>query len=362
MNDLHAELFCDPYATGLWRHRSLLVHVAYAFSELEWTVRPVVAVPAPLSGSSASAYAESARRAGTAAGLPVADDLFADGVPASWGACEALTAVRATEPAAALPYLHRLASRVFAAGSPPETPAELADLATSLPGVDADVVREAVGSRRAAAAVGRDLERGRDLFARLEAHEVRGDPESVPLGPRLYGDGRLPPEPLRRRSVDENTGGESSNEDDADGSDGGAADAEANGTDDSEPRVPRAPLVRIVAGEYTVVVDPRTGFDEFVDVLRRYDPDLGDLDWQARLHGRHVMRAYGMGKRTAENLSSERYADKVRTILADVDEAFVPDLAACADLDPDTCRVAVRELKLRGDVERTDGGGWSLSN
>jgi hypothetical protein len=350
MSDLRAELFCDPFAPGVWRFRPLLSRIGYTFSELPWTVRPVAAVETRLEGEAADSFRTAATQAGAAADLPVAAELFAEGVPSSWPACEALVAVRSSQPEAARRYLDRLSARTFAEGEPPTSADTLAALAESV-GVAGDVVRDAVGSRRATAAVGRDIERGRALFETLHAHEVRGDPEADELGARLSDDGG---------AADPADGGDDSAEhDDADAPSAPAAQRSLAG---SASAVPRPPLVRIYAGDRTVVVDPRTGFDEFLDVLHRYDPDLGDLDWESQLYGRKVMTAYSIPDRTAEHLSTEPYGEKIRTILTALGEAFTAEVAACADLDAETVRLELRSQRADGVVESTDSGAWTLSN
>lgn len=359
---LHVELFCDPYAVGSWRHRPTLKHVAYAFPELEWTLRPIVAHPEPLSGEAAETFAADARSAASAAGLPAANDDFGERVPASWVACEALIAARADDADAALELYNRLSARLFAGGDPATTAKEVASVATDIDGLDADAVRAAVGSRRVTAALGRDLEIGRALLANRNQYEFRGTPEELPLADRLYGDVSAP--------LDNPTGAEPA----ADGTENAdvADDAEdvddaddAEDTDDVEteggskpPTVPAPPLVRVRAGSHTVVVDPAGGHQEFADVLGRFDADLGRPAWEEKLYGRKAMQSYGMEQRTAENISGEDYPEKAEKVLSIAGESFVADVAACTLLDPDTCRVALRKLGAQGRAERGPSGGW----
>ncbi len=344
MADLHAELFCDPLSVAGWRHRPILKRVAYTYPELPWTLRPTVAFPDPLTGEDASTYARDARRAADAAGLPVDADALAEGVPSSWVACEALVAARAADPAGAMELYHRLGAATFAGGDPPETADAVANVAAEIDGLDAGEIREAVGSRRATAALGRDLERGAAMFATLDAYEVRGTPGRLRLDERLVGDGASTPS----RSVDTTAEGET-----ADGT-----DDEPDTRDSEPPVVPSPPVVRLTAGKYTVLIDPAQGYQEFADVLGRYDPDMGRDLWKEQRYGRKVIQAYGLGQRTAENLSGEDYGAKSRRVLDAVGESFVADVAACSTLDPDTCRIALRQLAADGGAERGPAGGW----
>lgn len=361
MTTLHAELFCDPFAVRSWRHRSTLKHVAYAFPELTWTLRPIVAHPEPLEGEVATAFAADAQEAGSAAGLPVADEALAEGVPASWRACEALVAARADDAEGAFELSNRLSARLFAGGDPATTADELAAVATDIEGLDAEAVRAAVGTRCATAALGRDLEVGRSLLANLDTFEVRGTPEGLPLSDRLLGDVAAP---LDSESGREPIAEEDANEDEetdtetqgvgTENADGDSVAEEA----ESAPMIPSPPIVRIRAGDYTVVVDPGEGHQEFSDVLQRFDADIGRQVWGEKLYGRSAMRAYGMEKRTAENLTGEKYPEKAGAVLEEAGECFIADVAACTSLSPDTCRVALRKLGAEGSAERGPAGGW----
>lgn len=342
----HAELFCDPYAVGSWRHRPTLKHVAYAFPELEWTLRPIVAHPEPRSGEAAATFATEARNAASAADLPVADE-FGGQVPASWVACEALVAARAADTDAALELYNRLSARLFAGGDPATTAEAVASVAADIDGLDADAVRTAVGSRRTTAALGRDLEIGRALLANRDRYEFRGTPEALPLADRLYGDVSAP--------LDVPTGTEPA-PDEADDEDDPEEAVEQS--EPEPPTVPAPPLVRVRAGSHTVVVDPAGGHQEFADVFRRFDADIGRPAWEEKLYGRKAMQAYGMEQRTAENLSGENYPEKAEEVLSIAGESFVADVAACTHLDTDTCRVALRKLGAQGRAERGPTGGW----
>lgn len=333
MADLHAELFCDPLSVAGWRHRPMLKRVAYTYPELPWTLRPTVAFPDPLTEEDAATYARDARRAADAAGLPVDADPLDAGVPSSWVACEALVTARAADPAGAMELYHRLGAATFAGGDPPETAEAVASVAADVDGLDADEIRDAVGSRRATAALGRDLERGAAMFANLDDYEVRGTPGRLRLDERLVGDGASTPD-------DDSDAGEDSD------------------TRADSPVVPSPPVVRLTAGKYTVLVDPAQGYQEFADVLGRYDPDMGRDLWKEQRYGRKVIQAYGLGQRTAENLSGEDYGAKSRKVLDAVGESFVADVAACSTLDPDTCRLALRQLGADGGAERGPTGGW----
>lgn len=350
MTTLHAELFCDPFAVDSWRHRPTLKHVSYAFPELRWTLRPIVAHPDSFEGDAAASFAADARQAGTAAGLPVAGEAVADGIPSSWSACEALVAARSADAAGAFELYNRLSARLFAGGDPATTADELASVAAEIEGLDAQTVRTGVGSRRATAALGRDLEIGRELFARLNEFEVRGTPDRLPLADRLLGDAVVP--------LNSESGWESLGDDAEEGADGSETDQSDSDQDPAEPMVPSPPLVRISAGDYTVVVDPAGGHQEFADVLQRFDADIGRPAWEEKLYGRKAMRAYGMEKRTAENITGEDYPEKAKGVLEEAGESFVADVAACTDLDPDTCRVALRKLGADGSAERGPSGGW----
>jgi predicted DsbA family dithiol-disulfide isomerase len=349
MASLHAELFCDPFAVAGWRYRPVLKRVAYTYPELSWTLRPTVAFPDPLEGDDAATYARDARRAADAVGLPVDADPLEDGVPASWTACEALVAARAADPDGAMELYHRLSAATFAGGQPPATAAAVADVAAEIDGLDADSIRDAVGSHRATAALGRELAIGADMFDRIDEHEVRGTPGRLRLDARLVDDGASAPSPAA-----ENDGAA-----DTDAEDGGPTDE--TDSDDPDPAVvPSPPVVRITAGKYTVVVDPAQGYQEFSDVFGRYDPDMGRDLWKEERYGRKVIQAYNVGQRTAENLSGENYDEKARRVLAATGESFVADVAACTTLDPDTCRLALRRLGADDDVTTGPHGGWRL--
>ena len=347
MAELHAELFCDPFSVAGWRHRPTLKRVAYTYPELSWTLRPTVAFPDPLSGEDEQTYARDARRAADAAGLPVDADSLESGIPASWAACEALVAARAADPDAAMELYHRLSAATFAGGDPPATPEAIGAVAADIDDLDAASIRDAVGSRRATAALGRDLAIGADIFERLDEHEVRGTPGRLRLDARLVGDGASAPAP----------DGTDGNDADEDGADEDDADEEA---DDSPAVVPAPPVVRLTAGQYTVLIDPAQGYQEFSDALGRYDPDMGRDLWKEQRYGRKVIQAYGLGQRTAENLSGESYPEKSREVLASVGESFVADVAACSTLDTDTARIALRQLGAEGGAERGPSGGWRL--
>lgn len=351
---LHAELFCDPYAVGSWRHRPTLKHVAYAFPELEWTLRPVVSHPDPIEGAAASTFADDARAAAADANLPVADEALGARLPASWAACEALVAAREQDPSAAFELYNRLSAKLFAGGDPAETATEVATVASGIDGLDADAIRDAVGSRPATAALGRDLEIARALLANRDRFEFRGTPGDRPLGEVLPGGGDAPLEtPTGTEPVEpvDEIDAESENE----------PTSEPTEESDSQPVVPVPPVVRIRAGKYTVVVDPAEGHQEFADVLQRFDADIGRPAWEEKLYGRKAMRAYGMEQRTAENLSGENYPEKAETVLSAAGESFVADVAACTQLDPDTCRVALRKLGVQGRAERGPSGGWRVA-
>lgn len=345
MTRVTADLFCDPLAVAGWQHQPTLRHVEYAFPEVNWHIRPLVAHPSSLEGEDASAFAAAASDAAQKAGLPVDEGRLADGLPASWPACEALIRVQADSPERALPYLRQLRAETFARGRPPASTQALVAVAERVEGVDPNAIEAAVGSRRATAAVGRNLERGRSLVESLPDIEVRGNPETLSVAERLIWDGR--------------STGHAAEETERDG-ESDRADDDATRAETCVDRVPAPPLVEFHSGDRTVVVDPARGFDEFADVLRGFDADLGELDWGAAIHGREAMQAYGIEKRTAENLSNERFAPKVREVLSRLDDAFVAEIAACADLDPDTTRVAVRELSVEGLAERTPTGAWRL--
>lgn len=354
MADLHAELFCDPFSVAGWRHRPTLKRVAYTYPELSWTLRPTVAFPDPLSGEDAQTFARDAQRAADAADLPVAADSLESGVPASWDACEALVAARAADPDAAMELYHRLGATTFAGGDPPSTPEAIGKIAAGIDGLDAASIRDAIGSHRATAALGRDLAIGADIFERLDEHEVRGTPGRLRLDARLVGDGAS-----ALGSDDEAEGGdETGDEGDAES---GEKSNDENPADDSPDVVPAPPVVRLTAGKYTVLIDPAQGYQEFSDVLGRYDPDMGRDLWKEERYGRKVIQAYGLGQRTAENLSGESYPEKSREVLASVGESFVADVAACSTLDTDTARIALRQLGTEGGAERGPYGGWRLA-
>lgn len=347
MADLHAELFCDPFSVAGWRHRPTLKRVAYTYPELPWTLRPTVAFPDSLSGEKAETYARDARDAADATGLPVDADPLESGVPASWAACEALVAARAADPDGALELYHRLSAATFAGGDPPSTVEAIGEIAAGVDGLDAGSIRDAIGSRRATAALGRDLAIGADIFDRLDEYEVRGTPGRLRLDARLVGDGASALAP------DETGADEAPDE--------GGADSDGSDADDGPAVVPAPPVVRLTAGNYTVLIDPAQGYQEFSDALGRYDPDMGRDLWKEQRYGRKVIQAYGLGQRTAENLSGESYPEKSREVLESVGESFVADVAACSTLDPDTARIALRQLGAEGGAERGPGGGWRLA-
>ncbi|GAB7095912.1 hypothetical protein JCM30237_30660 [Halolamina litorea] len=350
MAELHAELFCDPLSVAGWRHRSTLKRVAYTYPELTWTLRPTVAFPDPLEGEAAATYAADARRAADAAGLPVEAEPLKAGVPASWVACEALVAARAMDPAGAMELYHRLNAASFAGGSPPSSADAVADVGTEIDGLDADEIRAAIGSRRTTAGLGRDLAIGEAMFDRLDEHEVRGTPGRLRLDARLLGDGASAPDGDEAEA--DNT------DDDAEGENGDGETADDTSDTPEPASVPAPPVVRLTAGRYTVVIDLSQGFQEFADVLGRYDPDMGRDLWREGRYGRKVIQAYGLGQRTAENLSGEDFSEKSRRVLDAVGESFVADVAACSTLDPDTCRIALRQLGAAGGAERGPSGGW----
>ena len=342
MDDLHAELFCDPLSVAGWRHRPILKRVAYTYPELSWTLRPTVAFPDPLDGDNAITYARDARQAADVAGLPVDADPLEAGVPSSWAACEGLVAARAADPDGAMELYHRLSAATFAGGDPPATPERIADVAAEVEGLDAGTIRGAIGSRRATAALGRDLAIGAEMFDSLDDHGVRGSPGRLRLDARLVGDGVSTPAVADPNGDAEDD--EPADEDEA----------------DRDGVVPAPPAVRITAGKYTVLLDLAQGYQEFSDVLGRYDPDMGRDLWKEQRYGRNVIQAYNVGQRTAENLSGENYDEKARRVIEATGESFVADVAACTTLDPDTCRLALRRLAAGSGVESGPHGGWRL--
>jgi len=355
---IRATLFTDPLSIDSWRHRPTVRRLGYVFRDVAWTPRAAVALPDRLDGERAREFAATAADAAEATGLPLADDAFAEGVPASWAACEALAAVRAVAPGRALAFHRRVQAEAFGGGRPPADARALGALAADV-GVDADEVAAAVGSRRATAAVGADLERARATVAALDDLEVRGAPDRLPLGDRLLTDAPAGDEGTTPADDD---GATPTDDDGATPMDDeGTTPMDDEGTtptDDAEAAVFAPPVVRIDAGDETVVVDVRAGFDEFVDVFGRIDPDLGHLDHTADKLGRRAMRAYGMPKAAAEQLTHGQYGERIASFLADDGPAFTPEIAACLDLDPATVRDAARDLVLASDVTSTATGAW----
>ncbi|QCC47137.1 hypothetical protein [Halobellus limi] len=344
MSDITITLFSDPLSVAAYRNRPVRSRLRYGFSDVDRRYRCLVSIPEPIDGADAES-AERLARFDDTGGMPVESDVTADGVPSSWMACEAIAAGRETGGrGAAFDLARALADRTFAAGDPPSTPEGVRRIAESVPGIDAEAVAAAVGTRRATAAVGRDLERARETVSRLAEVDVRGSPRTVPLRPRSHLDGPL-------------SDGDGAGSPDGRDSDDGTDDADP--TARTEDAVFAAPVYRIDGPAGTTVVDGAAGFDVLRDAVRTHDPDLGDAGASTETQSRNVMQQYGADALSAESLGPEDHRERALEVLGALPSAFAPEIAACLDVTEETCRIALHRLKREGSVRRETTGAWT---
>ena len=360
MSEVSVTLFSDPLSVAAYRNRPTQSRLRHAFDEVDLRYRCLVSIPNPIAGEDAAA--DGLERFENTGEMPVDSALTADGLPSSWPACEAVAAAReAGGSAAALDFARAVADRTFAGGDPQSAPESLGALAASSVGIDAERVADAVGGRRATAAVGRDLERARRTVSLLPDVAVRGTPETEPLRPRSCLDG---PGPDTRSEAAFDT--DSSTEEDTDPDAGGDSDTDGGGTDSSddtpsrtEAAVLAAPVYRIDGPAGTTVVDGTAGFPALREAIRTHDPDLGDTGESTETHSRNVMQQYGTDALNAESFSPEDHGERALDVLRTLGTAFMPEIAACLDVTAETCRVALHRLKREGSVKRETTGAWT---
>ncbi|WP_049986970.1 hypothetical protein [Halobellus rufus] len=372
MSDVTITLFSDPLSVRAYRRRAVRSQLRYAFDDVDLRYRCVVSIPERSNASGDATGDDPGERDGTddgdetaaraealselrAAGtMPVADLVSAEGLPPSWAACEAIVAARAQGGGgAAFDLARTLADRVFASGESIATPDEIREAAASVAGLDPERVADAVGTRRATAAVGRDLERARQTVESLPEVDVRGTPETVPLGSRSYLDGV--PEGPNAQAGPEADGAAAAEDGEAPDSD---ADGEGSEATPSTDEVFRAPVYRVDGPTGATVVDGAAGFDALRDAIRRFDPDLGDTGETTETQSRNVMQQYGAAPMNAESFGPEDHESRALDVLATLPSAFTAEVRACLDVTDETCRIALHRLKRDGRVRRATTGAW----
>ncbi|MFD1687364.1 hypothetical protein [Halobellus litoreus] len=361
MSDVSVTLFSDPLSVAAYRNRPTQSRLRHAFDDVDRRYRCLVSIPTPIGGEDAAAGDR--ERFENTGEMPVDSALTADGLPSSWPACEAVAAAReAGGSAAAFDLARAIADRTFAGGDPPATPEDVGALATSSVGVDAERVADAVGGRRATAAVGRDLERARRTVSLLPAVDVRGTPGTEPLRPRSCLDG--PGTGTRSESAfDTDSSTEEGTDLDAGGgdsdTDGGGTDSPDDAPSRTEAAVFAAPVYRIDGPAGTTIVDGAAGFPALREAIRTHDPDLGDTGERTETHSRNVMQQYGTDALNAESFSPEDHGERALDVLGTLRTAFTPEIAACLDVTAETCRIALHRLKREGSVKRETTGAWT---
>ncbi|WP_144903403.1 hypothetical protein [Halobellus captivus] len=379
MSDVSITLFSDPLSIDAYRRRPTRSRAEYVFGDVDITYRCAVSVPHSLDNTQSTAEIRSRSDGG---GMPVDSSVTADGFPSSWTACEAVATARelgGTDAAFAL--AREIADRTFAAGQPTATPEAIREAAEVVPGLDGRSVADAVGSRRATAAVGRDLELARQTVAKLSAFDVRGTPGREPLRPRsaldspeddgVGADGRA-------EAADPETGVDGADPTaDVDGGDSQDVANEDGPQDDSDedgprddnaqvsnsPRTPdavfTAPVYRVDGPSGTTVVDGAAGFDALRDAVRKYDPDLGETEQTTETQSRNVMQQYGAAPMNAESFSPEDHGERAIDVLDSLPSASTTEISACLDVTEETCRITLHRLKREGDVRRLTTGAWT---
>jgi len=358
MSDVTITLFSDPLSPAAYRRRAVRSQLEYVFDDVEFRYRCVVSVP-EATDDVFSEVADELSDLRSASTMPVADSLTAEDLPSSWAACEAIAAARAYSGAdAAFALARALADRTFAAGEPVNAPGAIHEAATAA-GVDAERVVDAVGSRRAAAAVGRDLEGARQTVSDLKEFEVRGTPETAPLRPRSYLDDV---DDGRDAGTNADTEDDSDTNADTDADINDETDTNDDADEGSEPttnEVFRAPVYRVDGPARTIVVDGAAGFDAVRDAVRTQDPELGDLGDTTGTQSRNVMQQYGTSPMNAESFSPEDHGERAVAVLSTLKSAFTPEIRACLDVTEETCRITLHRLKRDGDVRQLTTGSWA---
>jgi|GEM_PF-5356525 len=321
MTGVTATYYGDPLSVPGYRHRPTLARARYRYPGLDWRYRCLLAVPDPLDGDEATATATALATIQDTVGLPTTPGAFTETVPASWWACRGVAAARAhTDATGVFTLAAELAARAFATGSPATDADGVAAAADPVPGLDAAALAATLDTHRATTAVGRDLERMRQLVDSLDTVDVRGDPPTAALTPRSCPD-----------------------------------------TPDDGAAVFAAPVFHLDAGDDAVLVDAAAGADAIDTALDRLAPDAGRAPEPATAQSRDIMETYGTPARDAERLTAEDYPAQITAVLEALECAYIPEVATCLDLTDRTCEVALHEMAAAGTVTRTPTGAWTLA-
>ncbi|MFP4591356.1 MAG: DsbA family protein [Halobacteriales archaeon] len=356
---IEVEQFTDPFSPWCWAAQPTLRRLRYEFRAdgLTWTPRMTVLLPGSASGGAVASAAPlgdgedldglRARWAEVAAtsGMPVADDLWAERVPTSRPACEAIAFVRETVPAAVLAVLRQLREAAFSAGRAIDGPAEVAAVAGGVEAVEATAVERGLLDGRAAAALAADLERAVAVAdeVRSGAIETRGDVTMLPAAGRLpAGSGEQPGRTAvsapRTDPVED------------------PVVAPEDRSADRQLVAPPALRVTRAAGP-AVLVDARLSYRRLASAFGRSVPDtgieIGDKFATSRM-AMHVPRE------VAESLSGQDFAGEVRPYLARFGRAYLPEIVDGTGLSPATCRETLDGLVARGEVERVGAREWRI--
>ena len=327
MGPLVVDYFTDPLSPWCWAAQPTVRRLAYEVPDLEIRPRMTVVFPTGEPAAEGAPYAAVARDSG----MPVADGLWADGVPSSLLASAAVAAVRSLAPDRVDAYLRRLREAAFVDGDLLDDPDRLRAVAAETAGLEADAVAEALGSDRAAEALLEDLEFGRETAARLDdgSLEARGSVERLDAARRTAAVERLVPDATRPEDAGADT-------------------------------MVAPPTLRIETDDAAAVADLRIGYQRLVAALggRAVPRDvsgLSDKFGTGRL-AVHVPRPL------AESLSTRDYVAEVRPFVHRFGRVYVAEVAAGTGRSVETCRAALEALEAQGEVERVDdaGEGWRM--
>lgn len=347
MTALLAEYFTDPLSPWCWAAQPTIRRLQYAFDDLELvprlTLRFPEAVPPDGLAAEGEVSAERATAAIRSAGMPVADDLWADGRPSSRLPSAAVAVVRETATERVDAYLRRVRETAFATGESVDTVNGLRALADAVGGIDATALAAALEDGRATAALAEDIKRASAVAAELDdgSVEVRGEVGRLPVDPRLEALGVAEP--------NQSDGGETNGESD---------DIPERGGEDDPPTMVAPPSIRFQTDDRVIVADPRIGFQRLGSVGGRAIPDhvesLSDKYGTGRL-------AMHLPRDVAESLSSREFVDEIRAYVARFERACLAEIAAGTGRSPETCRGCLQALADAGVVEPIAAGDtWRM--
>lgn len=321
--------FTDPFSPWCWAAQPTLRRLRHEFEGVEWTPRMTVLLPGgdadwpPDDAEDAAALRDAWAAAAGATGMPVADDLWVDRLPASRPACAAVAFLRETAPDRALAVLRRLRVAAFAEGRGFDDPETVSALAAEVDGVERAPVERALADGRAEDALEADLRLAVEVASRLDDVDVRGDVSTRPAGPRL-GDAALY---------------EESNDDGGPG----------------EPVLVGPPTLRVESEDETIVADAGLPFGRLASALGRSVPRTGVDAGDKYATGRMAMH---IGREAAESLSGRDFQEAVRPYLARFGSAYLPEVVSGTGLSRETCRSTLATLVEAGEVEQVGPAEW----